>query len=164
MISINNVPSENEKKVIDAFNNGEVDRQHYEKGHALYEFNALKHNKCKDDNDWREQIRNTIEKLGSLNIRPGRVCIWKSSMEIDWIPKGYRGVESKEDYLRLSLEFARFIDEIGDDDVMLNTGSFWDDALFVSDDDMYPIVYKTKFNPDCFNWDEEIEVIYFDEI
>lgn len=150
--------SKNEEMIIEAFNRGRVDEEHYEKGYALYRFSAFAKLNYENDNNIQEKVSKFLERLDVLDIRPERIFLWGGKAEIDWTPRAHQCVESREDYLRLALEFARFIDEIGSYDMEVNTGSFWDDANLVPDNETHKGKYKTKFNKECFDWQEEITI------
>jgi hypothetical protein len=158
-MNLSNVKSENERKVIDAFNNGRVDEEHYQKGYALYRFSAIKHIDYKNINDLEEACTETLTKLHFIDIRPERIFLYNGSLEIDWTPRAHQCIQSREEYLELALEFAKFIDQLGDRDIEVNSGSFFDDAYLVPSYEKHKIKYNPKFNRKCFNWNNEIEVI-----
>lgn len=151
--------TKNENMVYEAFEKGKVDEQHYEKDFALYRFSAFKYIPYENINQFEEEVTETLTRLHTLNIRPERVFLYGGRIEIDWTPRAHQCIQSREEYLELALEFAKFIDQLGDRDIEVNTGSFFDDAYLVPSHEKHKIKYNPKFNRERFNWNEEIEVL-----
>lgn len=153
-----NVLSPNECKVMEVFARDCVDCDHYESGNEIYRYSAYKY--CDlSGKTLKEAIVELLDNLNSIEIRPSRILIWGCNIEIDWTPKPYQVVTSRDEYLQLSLHFAQYLDKINIQDLKINTGSFLDDSYEIPEYDKEKIKYNPEFDKNCFGWDDEIEII-----
>lgn len=127
--------SENEMRIIRDFQGSSVREDHYDGKHTMYKYSAdtrslfgkpiFGYGKKQDD----ENLEIVLMILNSLKIRPSRIFVYRKNNEIsiDWYPYNVPGYNTKEEYFKASLEFARYVDSIKGLDLKVQTGMFQDD-------------------------------------
>ncbi len=160
MIKNNYVQSENKKKVYEAFLNDTVREDHYSEGNGIYRFSAFAELGCSDEKKLDKDLEELLNELYKLLVKPSRIFVYGNSVEIDWSPNGLQVVTSKENYLNISLEFAKFLDNAYINKLIVNEGSFCDDPDEFTDNQNREINNHPSFDKECFGYDE-IEIIDF---
>ena len=103
-----------------------------------------------------EIVKNILE---SQEIKPYSIFIFDPIIYVNWVSNGDQIVRSIEEYMELSLEFARYIDNIKCLSIEVQIGMYSDDP-----DKIEPSV---QFSEECFDrtfgdrsYMEEMDVIY----
>lgn len=148
---------ENEYEVLKCFATDGVDDEHYKDGNGIYRFSATVERlggrmiiNPTNPEETAENIKLFIGIMNLLRIRPYRVWIYPESLEIDWASNDAQIVTSREKYLRLSLEFARYIDSIKACSMKVNTGSFSDSPKCKDELNNYIKNYNPCFTEESF--------------
>lgn len=137
-----------------------VREDHYSNCNGIYRFCAVVKYKGLNERNINEAVLNLTQKLYKLPIIPSRIFIVDYElMEVEWAAKDYQIVKDKMQYLKLSLEFAKFLDESGIDELMVNLGAFNDDPEFFKDSSNKKFNTNPKFNVECFGH-KNIEMQY----
>lgn len=165
--------SQNEYEVIKAFALDKVREDHYQDGNGIYRLSAMVTelggrkiiNKVNTE-ETKENIKLFINILKLLKIRPCRVYTDFDYLIIDWSPNGDQVVTSREEYLRLSLEFARYIDSITFCTMSVHTNSFDDDPQFNEDGDISNYInnYSPHFLEESFGCNLGGDIIVVDNL
>lgn len=153
-----------------AFEEEYIREDHYDGNNGIYRFAAnitmFSNKKIIIPDDDEATMRNIQElklKLESLEIPPSAIFIYRhtDSIAIDWWANGYQVVSSKEEYLKISLEFSEYIDKLTFADFEINTGMYCDDPFYTSGDEQKVYKnYNTRFILENFGSSgEKIEVI-----
>lgn len=154
MVKDNYAYDENERKVYKIFECDALRHDHYSDGNGIYRFDALAYFNCSCKNDIGEVAEEILERLYKLEVKPSRMSIFEDCIEVSWEANGFQIVSSKEQYLKLSLEFAKFLDSANIKELKLNEGSFDDDPEYTE-----PVInLNPKFDNTCFG-SNEIKVI-----
>lgn len=124
----------NEREVIKTFVNDEVRPDHYDCKNGLHRLSAdltcikgIKLNEIQPISDTAVEDIKLL--LSTINVPPANLFISHGSIEVDWAPNGFLAIKSKQDYLKLALEFASYIDSLDLFEFTINTGMFEDDPV-----------------------------------
>ncbi|AVK49003.1 hypothetical protein AXY43_13770 [Clostridium sp. MF28] len=153
--------SKNMDEVYRAFINKDwVREDHYSDCNGVYRFCAVAKYKGLNEKNINEAVLNLTKKLYKLPIIPSRIFVSDYELiEVEWAARDYQIVNDKMQYLKLSLEFAKFLDECGIDELMINSGAYNDDPEFFKDSFNTKFNTNPKFNIECFGH-KNIEMQY----
>ncbi len=160
------ITSINKQIVHEAFESDNVCTTHYKDGNSLYQMSAI----LSTFNNRRivsESIIETKRRLDGLTkyfkhlpVVPNEFFIIGDHLEVNWYAKGIQIVHSKDEYYKLYMVFASYLDDLNACNFIINEGTFSDGPYLKID--FYPCKERShtvKFNSKCFGTTgEEIEV------
>lgn len=128
-----------------------VRKEHYSNCNGIYRFCAVAKYEVLNENNINEVVLNLTQKLYKLPIIPSRIFVSDYDLiEVEWAAKDLQIVKDKIQYLKLSLEFAKFLDESGIDELIINSGAFNDDPEFFKDALNRKFNTNPEFSVECF--------------
>ncbi|MFT5875022.1 MAG: hypothetical protein ACI8WT_004002 [Clostridium sp.] len=152
-----NLFTENQRAVVDAFITNEVSESHYLGEYGSCRFSAMVNDIYnvpiinKDSIKKTEgNIRNIIVLLMTLPVKPTRLYIDERGIEVEWCSKGYQILNSILDYFTISFEFANLVDACDFCNLKVNTGSLVDELVGPADPNVTYIMDNTSTFSNCF--------------
>jgi hypothetical protein len=161
--------SENDYTVYKDFIQDKVRPDHYNHRNGIYRYGAFVNDiygKRIIDSDNGLETDNNVQKLkeilNTLSIRPEAIFISDDHIEIIWASRKYAIVKSWRQYMSLSLEFTKYIDNIDFTNLLINNGAFEDDPNFSQDMKTCKKHYHPHFTMKYFgNVEPEIRILDF---
>lgn len=164
--TVNNISiKSNRVKVLEEFAFDYPRDDHYSNGNGVFRFSIITQNLNLNEKEMRAYVHQLLAKLYKMPIIPSRIYINDDSIfdiEVEWEAKDFQVVLDKNQYLKLALQFADYIDEQEIQDFEINTGTFNDDPVFTKYIGTRKINENPVFNNECFGY-ELIEVLDYSD-
>ncbi|OEH56402.1 hypothetical protein AQ616_02470 [Oceanobacillus sp. E9] len=141
----------------------EARSDHYDGVNGIYRFSAyLEIDDGDSEENYAKYLERVSEILSKLSVRPNRIYVCDNKFEIDWYPKGFQIVMTREQYLQLMLEFAAFLNDTEIPNFYINDGSFGDDPEEPVRSVNNTVNFLPKFNSRCFGLkkSETVDIFY----
>ncbi len=97
---------------------------------------------CKDNPD----ITDILKLLENISIRPGRIYLHDNSVEVEWFTNHSGPLTSLEEYFKISMEFAEYIDSIKYLTLEFQAGTYLDDPYDYIPLSFNKIIYDSKIS------------------